>query len=219
MPVSVPVSVPVDSGGGPIRTSKLWVAVVLEPSASVAPTVIVTRPSTSGCTATSAPVTLTVASAVSDDSTLYVNASPSGSRNACVTVTIWVLPPAAARCSSKSGSLPTATGPRFDGKSSALSIRTANLWVAVIWEPSASVAVTVTRAEVVTGSMAGGCTLTSAPVTLAITTAVFDDSTLYVNASPSGSRNACVTVTIWAISPAASRWFGSVPTASGPWFR
>ena len=135
---------------------------MFEPSTSVAVTVIVAAPPDSGVTSNIDPDTDTVATASSDDEAAKVRSSPSGSRNAPDTST--VLAPSATR-SDVAGRLPTASGERF------CATVTRNVCVALVFEPLASVAATVTVAS----PRDCGVTVTREPDTVTVVTDSFDD--------------------------------------------
>ena len=102
---------------------------------------------------------------------------------------------------------PTASGGRFAGGPTV----TVKVWVAGVFEPPMSVAVTVTvdvPSEI-------GHTVTVEPVTSTAATDGDDDDARYVNASPSGSWNAPATGTARGPSSTWNDSGASVPTATG----
>ena len=212
--VCAPSSTRRDSGGSWPTASGDWfatvtgnvcVADVFEPSASVADTVTVAVPPDTGVTVTVAPDVETVATDGSDDDAPYVRSSSSSSRNAAETSTVRA--PSGTR-SRSGGRLPTGSGERL------AATVTANVWVADVFEPPASVAVTVTTAV----PAACGVSVTVEPDTDTVITDSFDDDASYVSTSRSGSRKAPDTSTGNGSSVALSALLPSVPTASGPAF-
>ena len=180
------------------------VAVVFEPPASRAVTVISAVPPDTGVTSTVEPDTDTVATDGDEDDAPYVSASSSGSRNANDTSTVCA--PSSTR-RNRDASCPTASGGWF-------ATVTENVCVAVVFEPPASRAVTVTVAV----PPDTGVTVSVEPDTDAVATDASDDEAPYVSGSLSRSRNAPDTSTVRAPAGTRRRSAGRLPTDSGERF-